>query len=61
MIFRNIDGNLVEINKFDFKNNYLYYKSLLDLKMPFSKLNKINNSYNYSSNLISNIVNNKYI
>jgi hypothetical protein len=57
MIFRNIDGNLLEINKFDYKNDYLYYKKILELKLSFSKLNQINNSYNYSNYLINNVVN----
>jgi len=57
MIFRNIDGNLLEIKKFDYKNDYVYYKKILELKLPFSKLNKINSSYNYSSFVINNVIN----
>lgn len=57
MIFRNIDGILIEINKMDYKNDYLYNKKILELKLSFSKLNQINNSYNYSNYLINNVVN----
>ena len=57
MIFRNIDGILIEINKMDYKNDNLYYKKILELKLPFSKLNQINRSYNYSNYLINNVIN----
>ena len=57
MIFRNIDGILIEINKMDYKNDYLYNKKILELKLSFSKLNQINSSYNYSNYLINNVIN----
>ena len=57
MIYRNTDGNLVEIKKFDYKNDYMYYKKILELKQPFTKSNQINISYNYSSFVINNVVN----
>jgi len=60
MIFRNIDGILVELNRFDFKNDYLYYKKILELKQFFSKSNQNNNSYNYSNFLINKIVNKEF-
>ena len=32
MIFRKSDGTLIEINLYDFKNDYLYYSYILNLK-----------------------------
>jgi hypothetical protein len=29
MIFRNKQGNLVEINRYDFKNDELYYQKIM--------------------------------
>ena len=41
MIFRNINGELIEINRFDFKNDKLFFQKILDTKKPFTK-NQIN-------------------
>jgi len=44
MLFRTADGKLVEINRYDFKNDKLYYKKLMDIyksfmtQSPLSKL-----------------------
>jgi hypothetical protein len=44
MLFRTADGKLVEINKYDFKNDKLYYKKLMEIykclmiQSPLSKL-----------------------
>jgi hypothetical protein len=32
MLFRNSDGKLVELNRYDFKNDRNYYKKILRLK-----------------------------
>lgn len=37
MIFRNANGVLIEINKYDFKNDALYYKKIFEIKSAFSK------------------------
>lgn len=37
MIFRTVDGVLIEINKYDFKNDTLYYKKIFEIKRAFSK------------------------
>jgi hypothetical protein len=39
MIFRNKYGELVEINRFDFKNDTLFFQKIMDSKNPFTKLN----------------------
>lgn len=53
MLFRNAQGKLVEINRYDYKNDHIYYKKILQLK------NLINNDpkeFNYSKILIQNII-----
>ena len=37
MIFFDINGNIIEINKNDFTNDFLYYKKIYDLKIHFTK------------------------
>ena len=37
MIFRTVNGVLIEINKYDFKNDTLYYKKIFEIKSAFSK------------------------
>lgn len=53
MIFRNTDGELIEISLFDFKNDKLFYQKIMNIKKPFSKLveNKKNDA-NYSNYII---------
>ena len=31
MLFRTIDGKLIEINKYDFKNDKLYYEKIMSI------------------------------
>jgi hypothetical protein len=51
MIFRNFKGELVEVNIYSLKNDKLFYKKVMELKTPFSKLNK-----NFDKNIHSNVV-----
>ena len=41
MIYRNINGDIIVINKMDFKNDKLFYKKIMEIKKPFTKLNEI--------------------
>ena len=38
MLFRTIDKKLIEINRYDFKNDKLYYEKIISIKKPFTKL-----------------------
>jgi len=40
MLFRTNNGNLIEIKKYSFINDKLYYQKLLDIKKPLPKLEK---------------------
>jgi hypothetical protein len=46
MIFRNSNGHLVEINKYDYPNDQIYYEKVMKLQEEFTKYdyNKIKNS-----------------
>jgi len=60
MLYRNIDGNLIEINKNDFINDKIYYEKIMKLKISFSKLQeKQNVKKKYSTFIIDNIINSK--
>jgi len=32
MLFRTIDGKIIEINRYDFKNDKLYYGKIMSIK-----------------------------
>jgi hypothetical protein len=37
MLFRINTGELIEINKYNFSNDKLYYQKIMDLKTPLTK------------------------
>ena len=39
MIFRTNTGKLMEVKKYDFANDSLYYKKLMEIKTPIIKNN----------------------
>jgi hypothetical protein len=40
MLFRDINGNLIELNRYDFKNDKAYYQRIMEIKSQFTKSNK---------------------
>ena len=46
MLFRTYRGELVEIKKYDFANDKLYYEKIMELKRKLSKSEKIHGSNN---------------
>jgi hypothetical protein len=47
MLFRTTEGKLVEISKYNFKNDTLYYAKLMEIKDSVPKLEKgLNNKNN---------------
>ena len=34
MLFRDINGKLIELNRYDFKNDKLYYQKIMEIKKP---------------------------
>jgi len=53
MLFRDINNNLVEINRHDFKNDKLYYQKIMEIKQLFTKPK----DSNYSNYVIQNLIN----
>jgi hypothetical protein len=47
MLFRTSEGKLVEIRKYNYKNDKLYYERIMDIKKPLPKLEK---GFNYKNN-----------
>ena len=37
MLFRTNTGALIEIKKYDFPNDKLYYQKIMEIKKPFTK------------------------
>lgn len=38
MLFRTITGELVEINKYNYKNDKVYYEKIMEVMRPFTKI-----------------------
>jgi hypothetical protein len=54
MLFRDSNGNLIELNRYDFKNDKVYYQKIMEIKKQFTKSNK--NEYpNYSNYVINQL------
>ena len=51
MLFRDSNGNLIELNKHDFKNDKAYYQKIMEIKKQFTKSTKSEYS-NYSNYVI---------
>ena len=51
MLFRDINGNLIELNRYDFINDKLYYQKIIEIKTKNTKLSEFKDS-NYSSYVI---------
>jgi len=51
MLFRTSEGKLIEIRKYNFKNDTLYYEKILEIKKTLPKLEK---TFNYKNNQQTN-------
>jgi len=59
MLFRTNKGILVEIKKYDFPNDKLYYEKLMEIKKPISKEHTILSKsieYFIKKNIINNTI-----
>jgi predicted AAA+ superfamily ATPase len=57
MLFRNHNGSIVILDKYEFKTDELYYKKIKDIKFGKNDLlNTPKNSINYSNGLIDHIL-----
>ena len=55
MLFRDSNGILIELNRYDFKNDKLYYQKIMEIKKQFTKSNK-NEQSNYSNYVINQLL-----
>ncbi len=51
MIFRTNEGKLIQLSKYNFINDKLYYQKILEINKPLPKLE---NTFNYKNNKQSN-------
>jgi hypothetical protein len=49
MLFRNAKGELIEINRYDYKTDKLYFKKIMELKSSLSRQHISNNKDNQQS------------
>jgi len=46
MLFRNMNGQLIEINKNDYVNDILYYQKIIKIKSQIAKSNILKKTFN---------------
>ena len=64
MLIRNINGELITINKYSFTCDTIYYEKIMNIKKEFTKsnVNSINTKkYSKTKDIISNFINVKII
>jgi hypothetical protein len=54
MLFRTNKGELIEINKYDFTNDKLYYGKILEISKPLPKFNLFSKIKNIESIKLNN-------
>jgi len=54
MLFRTNKGELIEINKYDFVNDKLYYEKILEISKPLPKINLFLKKENIESLKLTN-------
>jgi hypothetical protein len=57
MIFRNKDGKLIELNRYDYKNDHIYYKKIMILKNENKNNESLKVEKSYSNIIIQNMLN----
>jgi hypothetical protein len=51
MIIRNINGELIKMNKYDYANDMIYYEKIMNIKKDFTK------EYGFENNTTSKAMN----
>lgn len=59
MLFRRIDGKLIEINKYNFKNDKLYYEKIMNIHTLFVNNEPFNKNHDLLHNNEKPLGNNK--
>jgi len=57
MLFRKSSGELIEIKKYDFPNDKLYYEKIMEIKRPILNSTKMSSFFNQgcNSNQVQNL------
>ena len=53
MIIRNIHGEIIKVNKYDYANDKIYYEKIMDIKKEFTKEHFSANSTNKTETFFS--------
>ena len=54
MIIRNINGEIIKVNKYDYANDMIFYEKIMNIKKEFTKVcNFENNNSNKTSKFFS--------
>jgi hypothetical protein len=61
MLIRNLNGKLIQINKYDFSSDTIYYEKILNIKKEFTKSSTNTKNYSKTKDIISNFINIKII
>jgi hypothetical protein len=49
MLFRTVNGELVEINRYNFKNDKMYYEKIMEIKNQFISKNQSSKLYYWNN------------
>ena len=64
MLIRNINGEIIHVNRYDYPSDTVYYEKIMNIKKKFTKSNEnnvnntnIKNKYSKSNDIISEFIN----
>lgn len=61
MLFFDINGKLIQIDKNDFKNDKIYYEKIMEIKLSFVKTEHKNNQNNKNNQYSTYIIEKNYV
>jgi hypothetical protein len=50
MIIRNINGEIIKVNKYDYANDMIFYEKIMNIKKEFTKECSFENNISYKTN-----------
>lgn len=59
MLIRNINGDLIHINRYNYPSDTVYYEKIMNIKKDFTKsnVNSMNKKYSKTKDIISEFIN----
>lgn len=61
MIIRNINGDLIKVNKYDYANDMIYYEKIMNIKKEFTKEGEFKSKNSKNSNKTNDFFSQKKI